>query len=103
MTPEQVYVLAISTASPPTADTRLADATAQSLGASTGGLTRREHEIAALVAEGLSNPRIAERLGLSDRTIDAHLRNIMGKLDVTSRTQVAAWSVRHGLSAPPKA
>jgi DNA-binding CsgD family transcriptional regulator/tetratricopeptide (TPR) repeat protein len=53
-------------------------------------LTARENEIGALVAEGLTNPQIAERLVLSTRTVDAHLRNIFTKLDVATRAAVAA-------------
>ena len=54
-------------------------------------LTRREHEVARLVAEGLSNPEIAERLVISQRTAEGHVENILRKLDFRSRTQVAAW------------
>lgn len=57
-------------------------------------LTRREREIAGLVAEGLSNREIAERLVLSKRTIDAHLEHILGKLDFNSRSQIAVWISR---------
>jgi DNA-binding NarL/FixJ family response regulator len=53
-------------------------------------LTARENQIGALVAEGLTNPQIAERLVLSTRTVDAHLRNIFTKLDVATRAAVAA-------------
>ncbi|MFM9370533.1 LuxR C-terminal-related transcriptional regulator [Streptomyces sp. Da 82-17] len=52
-------------------------------------LTAREREIALLVAEGLSNRSIAERLVISKRTVDSHLEHIMGKLAYTSRTQIA--------------
>ena len=62
-----------------------------------GGLTGREHEIAALVAEGLSNREIAHRLIISKRTVDAHLEHIFAKLGVSSRVQLATWLQ----SAPP--
>ncbi|GAB2993983.1 helix-turn-helix transcriptional regulator [Saccharothrix stipae] len=55
-------------------------------------LTAREDQVAALIAEGLTNTQIADRLVLSVRTVDAHLRNIFTKLDVTSRAAVAAYS-----------
>lgn len=54
-------------------------------------LTKRENEIAKLVAEGLSNRAIAESLVLSPRTIDGHVERILTKLDFASRTQIASW------------
>jgi DNA-binding CsgD family transcriptional regulator/tetratricopeptide (TPR) repeat protein len=60
-------------------------------------LTPREREVTGLVAEGLSNRRIAERLYLSERTAETHVQNILTKLGFTSRTQVAGWAVREGL------
>ena len=56
-------------------------------------LSRREAEVAALVAQGLTNRQIAERLFISERTVDGHLEHIREKLEVTSRSQVAAWFV----------
>ena len=52
------------------------------------GLTEREHEIARLVAAGRTNREVAEQLVLSTRTIEAHLRNIYGKLGVRSRVEL---------------
>lgn len=57
-------------------------------------LTRREQEVADLVAEGLSNRAIATRLFLSERTAQGHVQNILRKLDVNSRAQIATWVVR---------
>ena len=54
-------------------------------------LTRREQEVAALIAEGLTNRSIAARLVISQRTAQGHVENILSKLGFTSRTQVAAW------------
>jgi DNA-binding CsgD family transcriptional regulator len=55
------------------------------------GLTRREREVAALLAEGLTNKEIAGRLTISQRTVETHVDNILGKLGMNSRTQVASW------------
>jgi non-specific serine/threonine protein kinase len=54
-------------------------------------LTKREREVAALVAEGLTNKAIAESLVVSQRTAQGHVENILGKLGFTSRAQIAAW------------
>ena len=62
-----------------------------------GGLTRREREVAALVADGLSNREIAEKLVISERTAEGHVERIRDKLGVRSRTHVARWAMEHGL------
>ena len=54
-------------------------------------LTRREREIAMLVADGLGNREIAERLFLSKRTVDSHIEHIFAKLGFSSRTQLTDW------------
>jgi DNA-binding CsgD family transcriptional regulator/sugar lactone lactonase YvrE len=59
-------------------------------------LSRRETEIARLVAEGLTNREIAARLFISERTVDGHLEHVREKLGVNSRAQIAAWVVRQG-------
>ncbi|MDP3891369.1 LuxR C-terminal-related transcriptional regulator [Nocardioides sp.] len=56
-----------------------------------GGLTRREREIAGLLAEGLTNKEIATRLVIAQRTAETHVEHILDKLGMTSRTQVASW------------
>ena len=60
-----------------------------------GPLTAREEEVAALVAEGLTNAEIAARLGLAPKTVDAHVEHIRNKLGVRSRAQIAVWAARH--------
>jgi DNA-binding CsgD family transcriptional regulator len=56
--------------------------------------TRREREIASLVAEGLTNRQVAEKLVLSERTVEGHIANLFAKVNVNSRTQLAAWYLR---------
>lgn len=57
-------------------------------------LTRREGEVAALIAQGLCNRQIAVRLFVSERTVEAHVCAILRKLGFRSRTGVAAWHAR---------
>jgi pimeloyl-ACP methyl ester carboxylesterase/DNA-binding CsgD family transcriptional regulator len=57
-------------------------------------LTARQLQVAALVAEGLTNRQIAERLGIQERSAEGHLERIRQRLGVTSRAQVAAWWAR---------
>lgn len=57
-------------------------------------LTRREHEIVMLVAEGLTNAQVAERLSISPGTVRRHLENVFTKLDVHTRTAAVAHLVR---------
>jgi len=56
-----------------------------------GGLTRREWEVAGLLAEGLTNKEIASRLVISQRTAETHVDHVLSKLGLTSRAQVASW------------
>jgi DNA-binding NarL/FixJ family response regulator len=62
------------------------------------GLTWRECEVLALVADGRSNREIGEALHISDRTVARHLTNIFHKIGVTSRTQAARYAIDHGLA-----
>jgi DNA-binding CsgD family transcriptional regulator len=59
-------------------------------------LTPREREVVALLAEGLTNGEIASRLFISPKTASVHVSNILAKLSMTSRTEVAAYAVRAG-------
>jgi pimeloyl-ACP methyl ester carboxylesterase/DNA-binding CsgD family transcriptional regulator len=58
-------------------------------------LTGRELEVAALIADGLTNQAIASRLAIVPRTAEAHVENIRRKLSVRSRAQIAAWITEH--------
>ena len=60
-------------------------------------LTSREVHVLKLVSAGLTNREIAERLGLSSRTVDAHLRSIFGKIGVGSRSAATRYAVERGL------
>jgi DNA-binding CsgD family transcriptional regulator len=59
-------------------------------------LTPREKEVASLVAQGLTNREIAERLVVAVSTAERHVANILAKLVVSSRTQLATWMLQHG-------
>ena len=60
-------------------------------------LTRREREVLRLITSGANTRTIAERLHLSSATVRNHVQNILGKLDVHSRLEAAAYATRHGL------
>ena len=60
-------------------------------------LTKRELEVAALVARGLTNRGIADRLYLSVRTVDTHVDHILTKLGFNNRAQLVAWTYESGL------
>ena len=62
------------------------------------GLTPREAEVLALVADGRTNPQIAERLYISTKTASVHVSNILRKLEVANRGEAAALAHRHGLT-----
>ena len=67
--------------------------------ASASPLTPREQEIAVLIAQGLSNREIAGRLVISTRTADTHVANILSRLGLSVRAQVAVWAAERGLLA----
>jgi DNA-binding NarL/FixJ family response regulator len=60
-----------------------------------GSLTDREREVLELVAQGLANKQIARRLGITERTVKAHLTRVFATLGVTDRTQAALWAKEH--------
>jgi two-component system, NarL family, response regulator LiaR len=61
-------------------------------------LSEREREVLRLIAEGLPNAQIAERLVISERTVKSHVNNILGKLQVADRTQAAIFAWREGFA-----
>lgn len=63
-------------------------------------LTEREIDVLRLVAQGCSNPQIADALCITVNTVKVHLRNILSKLQVDNRTQAAAYAVQSGLIPP---
>lgn len=64
----------------------------------TGVLSEREVEVVQLVASGLTNAQVADRLFLSRRTVDAHLRRIYDKLGLSSRTEIVRYALEHGFA-----
>lgn len=66
-----------------------------------GGLTRREREVANLVARGLSNRAVASELIVSERTVETHVQNVLMKLGFSSRSQIASWVVANDPPSRP--
>jgi len=66
-----------------------------------GPLSRREREVVVMVASGMTNKQIAQRLFIAERTAEGHVERIRNKLGVRSRTEVATWAVAHGLHPQP--
>ena len=66
-----------------------------------GGLTTRERDVAAQIAQGKSNQAIAAELFVGLKTVEAHVTRILSKLGFTSRAQIAAWAVGKSLAQAP--
>lgn len=75
-----------------------AQAPAQKRKAEQAGLTERELEVVRLIATGLNNHSIAERLVVSEKTVKSHVGSVLHKLDLEDRTQIAIYALRHGLA-----
>ncbi len=67
---------------------------------SDGPLSRREMEVAGLVADGATNAQVAARLFISERTVESHVASIFNKLGVDTRLQVARWFASTQETAP---
>jgi two-component system response regulator DegU len=68
-------------------------------------LTRREHDVVCAVCEGLPNRAVAQRLGISEKTVKNHLSSIYRRTKVSGRTRLVLWALERGLSAsnsPPE-
>lgn len=65
-------------------------------------LSQREREVLTLMAEGLSNLLISERLGIGEKTVKTHVSNVLGKLNVSDRTQAAVYAWKSGLKQRPQ-
>jgi DNA-binding CsgD family transcriptional regulator len=63
-------------------------------------LSEREHEVALLVAQGLTNRQIGEQLVITRKTVETHVGHVLGKLGLVSRVQIATWGLRQGLAPP---
>ena len=61
------------------------------------GLTRRERQVLVALCQGSANKQIARLLGISEKTVKAHLTNIFARVGVADRTQAVLWAQRHGL------
>lgn len=66
-----------------------------------GPLTGREVQVLRLVASGMTNREMADRLGISEKTVARHLSNIFTKLDLSSRAAATAYAYQNGLAGPP--
>jgi DNA-binding NarL/FixJ family response regulator len=67
----------------------------QAVSISDGPLTHRQHDVAMMIARGMTNRQIAEQLVVSPHTIERHVENILDKLRLSSRIEIAVWMVRH--------
>jgi len=79
---------------------RLNERSASPPSATSSPLSTREIEVLRLIADGLANAEIAERLFVSEKTVKSHVSNILGKLQLVDRTQAAIYAFRQGFAKP---
>ncbi len=91
MSPEQAIEYALGAEKPAPAEPGEETPDGEPLDA----LTPRQQEVALLVAQGLTNRQVAAELTLSEHTVATHVRGILKKLGVQSRTELAAWITEH--------
>jgi DNA-binding NarL/FixJ family response regulator len=85
--------------SPNAPDVRLLSLTGNRSAATTySPLTAREREVTVLIARGFHNRDIAVALTITPRTVDTHVMNVLTKLELHTRAQIAVWAVEHGLT-----
>jgi len=100
MTPEQALAareLAMKPAPLPSGALLAPPLTRRAAKSAFSGLTEREREVAGLIAQGKTSRQIAELLVVNDRTIEKHIENILCKLGLNSRVQIAVWAREKGL------
>src|SRR5262249_75991 len=99
MSTEDALALAFSLPSPERLEKQREPAPAAGTGKGPyGGLSRRERDVATLVAQGRSNREIADALSITERTVEGHISSMLSKLDFRSRAQISAWVVEQGLA-----
>ena len=84
-----------------TADAFLAEAAAKAR--TEDPLTAREREVVELVAQALSNREVARQLVLSERTVESHVRRVLAKTGLTTRTELTRWFLQQPAAAGPRA
>lgn len=67
-----------------------------------GGLTEREREVAALIAQGKSNREIAKAMTVGTKTVETYVTRILNKLGFDSRVQIATWAIEKRVTLPNK-
>jgi non-specific serine/threonine protein kinase len=95
MSPEQAIEYALSPTEEPATPTA-SEARKPHADQPTEVLSRREREVAVLVGRGYTNRRIADELGITERTVETHVSKVLRKLGLGSRTQIAAWAIEQG-------